>query len=140
MSNGDKKDRLTDGETINAYGEKLSPSLIYIDHVFYIDTRLKDNCYDELIDTWLTKKGVNKLVFKFEKKNMQDILIQDILLKLNQPYVFLHQDKCEHMIKIEDIRLISPNEYKSKSEFPRTTRNLKYDRFKCSMCNVFPAT
>lgn len=131
------------GEVINMSDKKLSPAMIYMDHVFYIDTRSQNhpaNCYTDLIDGWLIKKGVNKAVFKYEIKDMQTTLFQDIPINLHQPCVFLHRENCEHMIIVQDVRLLSPMEYKSKKEFPRTTHNLKYDRFKCSLCTVFPAT
>jgi hypothetical protein len=142
-SNGDKLNKSPTGEIINTTEKKLSPAIIYIDHVFYIDTRLEHQpatYYDDLIDAWLTKKDVNKRVFKYQKKNMQDVLFEDTPLQLHKPFVFIHQDKCEHMVLFQNIRLLSPSEYKSKNEFPRTTHNLKYDRFKCSMCTIFPAT
>ncbi|CAO3656909.1 unnamed protein product [Mucor hiemalis] len=143
MSYGDRKDKVPTGEIVNTYVKKLSPSFIYIDHVFYVDTRLgsiSDDYYSNIIDNWLVKKGVNKSVFQYQIKNMQDMKLEDISFELSKPYVFHHQDKCEHMILIQDLRILSPAEYKSKSDFPRTTRNLKYDRFKCSMCSIFPAT
>lgn len=140
--NGDKLNHCPEGEIINTAEKKLSPAIIYIDHVFYVDTRLQhqQKYYDDLIEAWLTKKGVNKRVFKFEKKIMQDVFVKDIPIHLHKPFVFIHQEKCEHMLLFQDVRLLSTSEYKSKKEFPRTTHNLKYDRFKCSMCTIFPAT
>lgn len=141
-SHGDKLGHIPTDEIINTLEKKLSPSIIYIDHVFYIDTRIQhqEDYYDELINSWLVRKGVNRGVFKYEKKAMQDVLIKNIPIHIHKPFVFLHQDKCEHMLLFQDIRLLSPSEYQSKGEFPRTTHNLKYDRFKCSMCTIFPAT
>lgn len=143
MAYGDRKDRVPTGEIVNTYVRKLSPSFIYIEHVFYVDTRLKgisSEYYNDIIENWLAKKGVNRSAFQYSVKNMQDVKLEDISFQLNKPYVFMHQDKCEHMLLIQDLRILSPAEYKSKSDFPRTTRNLKYDRFKCSMCSIFPAT
>ena len=130
-------------EVVNTPSKKMSPSMIYIDHVFYIDTRLQtipDDYYHNLIETWLTKKRVDRSTFRYETKTMQNVILDDIAIQLQQPYMLLHQDECEHMLLVKDIRLISPIEYKSKADFPRTTRNVKYDRFKCSMCSIYPAT
>jgi hypothetical protein len=140
--NGDRQDKEADGAIINTSDKKLSPSFIYMDHIFYIDTRLDaaQEYYHDWIENWLTKKGVNRRVFKFQVKIMQECLFENTPIKLHQPFVFMHQEKCEHMAQIQDIRLLSPSEYKSKLEFPRTTHNLRYDRFKCSMCTIFPAT
>jgi hypothetical protein len=141
LRNGNKRDQAADGEVINTPQKKLSPSMIYMDHVFYIDTRdASSTSYDSLIHTWMTKKRVNTDVFRFEKKDMQTAVLQDISLKFHQPVAFIHQNDCEHMMVIQDIKLVSESEYKSKTEFPRTTHNLRYDRYKCSMCTVFPAT
>ncbi|CEP17268.1 hypothetical protein [Parasitella parasitica] len=129
---------------VNTTKTKLSPSMIYMDHVFYIDTRDKDNIpadyYDIWIDAWLTKKQVNRQVHKYETKSMETATMQDITLELHKPFAFVHQDSCEHMMLVDDVRLISSSEYGSESQFPRTTRNVRYDRFKCSMCTVYPAT
>ncbi|KAI9246347.1 snRNA-activating protein of 50kDa MW C terminal-domain-containing protein [Helicostylum pulchrum] len=139
---GDRLGKNADGQVINTLEKKLSPSMIYMDHVFYVDTRLEAHgadYYDDLIDSWLAKKGVNKSVFAYTKKNM-DVLFQDIALNLHKPVAFIHQDKCEHMLMVQSVRLIANNEFRSKDEFPRTTYNLRYVRFKCSMCTIFPAT
>ena len=142
--NRDRKNQDPCEKIINTTKIKLSPSFIYMDHVFYIDTRNNDDIptdyYDKWIDAWLTKKQVNRDVFKYEKKNMQTLTLEDISFELHKPFVFIHQGNCEHMMLVDDIRLISNNEFESKNEFPRTTRNLRYDRFKCSMCSVYPAT
>lgn len=141
VRHGNKKNQVPDGEIINTPQKKLSPSMIYMDHVFYIDTRNASiTSYDNLIQTWTAKKHVNRDVFQFEKKDMQSAVLGNITMRLHQPIAFIHQNDCEHMMVIQDVRLISENEYKSKAEFPRTTHNLRYDRFKCSMCTAFPAT
>ncbi|KAG2232872.1 hypothetical protein INT48_004885, partial [Thamnidium elegans] len=142
VMNCDRVGKKPDGEVINTLGKKLSPSMIYMDHVFYIDTRYEANdadYYDDLIDSWLTKKEVNKSVFSYTKENM-NVLFQVVALNLHKPAAFIHQDKCEHMLMIQSVRLIANNEFKSKEEFPRTTYNLRYVRFKCSICTIFPAT
>lgn len=141
LRNRNKKNQAADGNIINTPQKKLSPSMIYMDHVFYIDTRDASSAsYDSLINTWMTKKRVNTEVFRFEKKDMQAALLENMSMKLQQPIAFIHQNDCEHMMVIQDIKLVSDSECKSKAEFPRTTHNLRYDRFKCSMCTIFPAT
>ncbi|KAI8642590.1 snRNA-activating protein of 50kDa MW C terminal-domain-containing protein [Parasitella parasitica] len=142
--NRNHKNQDPNEKIVNTTKTKLSPSVIYMNHVFYIDTRCKDDIpvdyYDTWIDSWLAKKQVNRLVHKYQTESMERAIIQDVTLELHKPFAFVHQDSCEHMMLIDDIRLISSSEYGSKSQFPRTTRNLRYDRFKCSMCSVYPAT
>ncbi|KAI7900248.1 snRNA-activating protein of 50kDa MW C terminal-domain-containing protein [Cokeromyces recurvatus] len=151
-SNQDRENKSSTGKILNTIHKKLSPSIIYMDHVFYVDTRhphskssttdtgTSEDYYDERITNWLAKKEVNTDIFTYEKKEMQDTLIESIRFKMRKPIAWIHQDSCEHLIRVKDIRLLSPNEYKSKDEFPRTTHNVKYDRFKCSLCTVYPAT
>ncbi|KAI9344457.1 snRNA-activating protein of 50kDa MW C terminal-domain-containing protein [Pilaira anomala] len=141
-SYGYRLNNRSDGEVLNTLEKKLSPSLIYMDHIFYADVRSPHynwDYYNTLIDHWLTKKGVDKRVFSYKKESMEN-LFENTSLILDKPAVFLHQDKCEHMIVIKSVRLIGKNEYTSKEEFPRTTFSLKYQRYKCSMCTIFPAT
>ncbi|KAL9546248.1 hypothetical protein MBANPS3_006751 [Mucor bainieri] len=142
--NRNRKNQDPNEKIVNTTKTKLSPSVIYMDHVFYVDTRNKDDIpagyYDSWIDAWLTKKQVNRDVYRYETESMESAKLENLTLELHKPFAFVHQDTCEHMMLIDDVRLISSNEFGSKSDFPRTTRNLRYDRFKCSMCAVYPAT
>ncbi|CAO0790660.1 unnamed protein product [Mucor circinelloides] len=142
--NRNHKNQDPNEKIVNTTKTKLSPSVIYMDHVFYIDTRNKDdipaNYYDNWIDAWLTKKQVKRDVYHFETESMENAKLENMTFELRKPFAFIHQDNCEHMMLIDDVRLISSNEFGSESDFPRTTRNLRYDRFKCSMCSVYPAT
>ncbi|KAI8373505.1 snRNA-activating protein of 50kDa MW C terminal-domain-containing protein [Choanephora cucurbitarum] len=115
--------------------------MIYLDHVFYLDTRYPNHpSYETWIDHWLTKKKVDRQKFQYTTALMQETILGQMKLKLNTPIALIHQEQCEHMLLIPDIRLLSDNEYKSIDEFPRTTHNFTYIRFKCSMCSVYPAT
>ncbi|KAI8084122.1 snRNA-activating protein complex, subunit 3, partial [Gilbertella persicaria] len=82
----------------------------------------------------------NRQQFEYTTQPMQDTTLGNMSLILNKPIAFIHQGDCEHMILIPDVRLLAPNEYKSITEFPRTTHNFTYIRYKCSMCSVYPAT
>ncbi|KAK4521343.1 uncharacterized protein ATC70_011958 [Mucor velutinosus] len=142
--NRNHKNQNPNEKIVNTTKTKLSPSVIYMDHAFYIDTRNKNDIpadyYDNWIDAWLTKKQVNQDVYRYETKSMEKAKLENMTLELHKPFAFIHQDTCEHMMMIDDVRIISSHEFGSKSDFPRTTRNLRYDRFKCSMCAVYPAT
>lgn len=141
--NNDHKDSQPDGEILNTFEKKTSRSFFYAERVFYLDTRYPEftlEYYNSLIEGWMTKKGVNREVFQFSKQPMHETVLDTIEFQLYRPFAFLHQDTCEHVMMVTDMRLISPDEYKSKEEFPRATHNLRYDRFKCSMCTIYPAT
>lgn len=114
-----------------------------MDHVFYIDTRHAANTlesYRPHISKWLDKKKINKQVFNYQVVDMQSALLRDQNILFNRPFVFSHEDDCEHMFLIKDLRLISPNEYESLTDFPRTTYTVKYVRLRCTMCTIYPAS
>ncbi|KAI8364182.1 snRNA-activating protein of 50kDa MW C terminal-domain-containing protein [Blakeslea trispora] len=130
----------SEGGSLDPLQGRKSACMIYLDHVFYLDARNHDYPYQAWIDKWLTKKKVNRQKFKYTTVNMQDITLGQMSLKLNTPIALMHEGQCEHMMLVPDIRLLATNEYKSLDEFPRTTHNFTYIRFKCSMCTVYPAT
>ncbi|RCH79718.1 small nuclear RNA activating complex, polypeptide 3, partial [Rhizopus stolonifer] len=122
--------------------KKTVPSMFYIDNVFYIDTRhepFTESIYRPKINAWLGKKKVNREVFKYRVVEMTSVLFKDMAIHLDRPFAFLHGDGCEHMFIFKDLRLISPNEYKNEDEFPRTIGTIRFVRYKCSMCTIYPS-
>ncbi|KAI8972352.1 snRNA-activating protein of 50kDa MW C terminal-domain-containing protein [Pilobolus umbonatus] len=134
---GDRKGREEEGVILNTTMKKLSTSVFYMDHVFYIDTRaFEQEEYAGLIQRWLKMNKVKK-DFQYQIIPMHTAPLESITLPLNIPCAFIHQDTCEHMFMVRDIRLLKHAE--PHSEYPRTVHSYKYTRYKCSLCTVFPA-
>lgn len=46
----------------------------------------------------------HKHLAQYKKAVMEDTVFEDLKLRLNYPYLFMHQDGCEHVIMVRDIR------------------------------------
>ncbi|KAG1170108.1 hypothetical protein G6F70_007649 [Rhizopus microsporus] len=133
----------SDAHLFDKDNKKLVPSFFYMDHTFYIDIRYEQNTeevYEKMINEWLDKKKVDKSKLKYNTLCMEDTCLKDIALQLNRPLAYVHNSNCEHVFMIKDIKLLTPSEYDSTEDFPKTTRTLMYKRAKCSMCTIYPAS
>ncbi|KAI7866198.1 snRNA-activating protein complex, subunit 3 [Spinellus fusiger] len=72
---------------------------------------------------------------------MEGVTFNDIIFKINEPYLFSHQNNCQHLLMIRDMRLhcISDNIHKEDNIYPKTVYSWRYVRYKCSMCMIYPA-
>ncbi|KAI8384817.1 snRNA-activating protein complex, subunit 3, partial [Radiomyces spectabilis] len=88
--------------------------------------------------------------------SMQQTTFEDLKIRLNHPYVYLHQTKCCHLLLIRDIRFVNTpflktgdryitgkeickNDESDYSAYPRTTYSWRYERHKCTMCTIYPS-
>lgn len=39
-----------------------------------------------------------------QRKHMHSTLIQDLKIRVNHPYLFVHQGNCEHIVIFRDLR------------------------------------
>ncbi|KAI9255790.1 snRNA-activating protein of 50kDa MW C terminal-domain-containing protein [Phascolomyces articulosus] len=143
----DRKNREEDGTVLNTITKKMSASYIFIEDVFYVDTRAEaaglgtEPDYSEGIRRWVMEKERYKQenLNEYTREPMEDVAFEDLQIQLNHPYQFLHQENCQHVIMVRDIRMQSSNDPKKRSEYPYTTYNWQYTRYKCSMCTIYPA-
>ncbi|CAO3652459.1 unnamed protein product [Cunninghamella echinulata] len=137
LMHGDKKNQQPDGEVLNQHKKKLSASYFFIDRSFYVDQRdptEPDN--SEHIRKLLNEREQGRF---YNKESMNDITLNELSLKINEPYLFNHQKDCQHVVLIRDIRFIKKKEEFDVSKYPITTYSWRYTRYKCSMCMVYPA-
>lgn len=40
----------------------------------------------------------------FESHEMADAMFEDLRVRLNYPYLFVHQGDCEHVMMVRDVR------------------------------------
>ncbi|KAI9249655.1 snRNA-activating protein of 50kDa MW C terminal-domain-containing protein [Sporodiniella umbellata] len=126
---------------IDQASKRETAGMFYVDHVFYIDTRaIGQDIYQGMIDRWLEQKGVDLERFRYTTKAMADVVLENITIELERPFAFIHGEACEHMFMFKDMRLLSPNEDEVLEEFPKTIGTVKYVRYKCSMCTIFPSS
>ncbi|KAI9497546.1 snRNA-activating protein of 50kDa MW C terminal-domain-containing protein [Zychaea mexicana] len=146
-ANRNRKDKETEGAILNTINTKLSASYLFIEDVFYVDTRAEkagldaEPDYSEPIRKWVMENERYKQegLAEYTRQSMEDVTFEELQIRINHPYQFLHQDGCQHVIMVRDVRMQCSQDPKKRSEYPYTTFNSQYMRFKCSMCSVYPA-
>ncbi|KAI8140834.1 snRNA-activating protein of 50kDa MW C terminal-domain-containing protein [Fennellomyces sp. T-0311] len=145
--NRDRKGKNPDGELLNTVTKKMSGSFLFIEDVFYVDTRAEEAGlgpepdYSKSIRDWVMENGRYKQdnLANYTQQPMQNVAFEDLELRLNHPYLFLHQEDCQHVIMVRDIRMQCRKDLSKRSEYPCTTYNWQFMRYKCNMCAIYPA-
>ena len=76
----------------------------------------------------------------YESLNMNNIKIEDIPLRIGYPYIFRHIDSCDHVIILNDIRVMDKyDNFKERDEKAVVTYQKKLKRKKCEACNFYYA-
>ena len=86
----------------------------------------------------------NSLLFikshSYESLNMNNIKIEDIPLRIGYPYIFRHIDSCDHVILLNDIRVMDKyDNFREKDEKTVVTYQKKLKRKKCDACQFYYA-
>ena len=68
--------------------------------------------------------------------DMDTVTFQQLNLRLQHPYVFLHRGCCEHSIVVNEIRLIHSSDNQSLSAYPICTYLAKTQRTLCRVCDL----
>ncbi|XP_060067256.1 snRNA-activating protein complex subunit 3-like [Ylistrum balloti] len=107
----------------------------YIEGVFYNDLREVDSRdYSSIIRRWATAedRGIGPMT----TKNMHNAIFLDLKVRLGQPYLYLHQGNCEHILIFNDIRLFHNDDIQDRREYPRLTFKRTYKRSICRVCEI----
>ena len=84
----------------------------------------------------------NALIFNkshsYESLNMNNIKIEDIPLRIGYPYIFRHIDSCDHVIILNDIRVMDKyDNFREKDEKAIVTYQKKLKRKKCDEIHIY---
>lgn len=71
----------------------------------------------------------------YQVKDIRNIRIIDLNLRLGQPYVFQHQGSCEHLMIFTDLRLMNVADEQRLTEYPIRVYN-NVPQILCCACNV----
>ncbi|PIA14705.1 hypothetical protein COEREDRAFT_34175, partial [Coemansia reversa NRRL 1564] len=63
----------------------------------------------------------------------------DLSIRLKQPYTFVHQGDCEHVMVFTDLRLLGPKDDQFVESYPKQVFRTRHMRHKCRMCSAYPA-
>ncbi|XP_022824709.1 snRNA-activating protein complex subunit 3 [Spodoptera litura] len=120
----------------NAKAKELFPSgFLFINNVFYVDTREGCVDYSEPIRDWAIKKKLGN----FPKKDMCSVKLEDLVLKLGYPEVYVHQGNCEHVFLFSEVRLLNPTDPLRLHNYPCSTAIAQNQTVYCTTCAEFSA-
>ncbi|CAD5224083.1 unnamed protein product [Bursaphelenchus okinawaensis] len=121
-----------DNSDPNNYFMNLYPSgFFFIYDTFFVD-KTNPNATDiskEIREFMKRKKDSFK---EHYVEDMTEVKISDLTIRLGQPYVFVHQGHCEHLIIFTDLRLMNVNDIQDLSLYPV----ILYDSRKTTNCCV----
>ncbi|KAG0375585.1 small nuclear RNA activating complex, polypeptide 3 [Mortierella sp. AD032] len=96
--------------------------------------------YSQVILDWVADSPERRRQQGFsnlEKKYMHDTKIQDLAIRLNQPYLFVHQGDCEHILMFRDLRLFSQrHDDLNRLSYPLQVFKDKPTSHMCRMCRI----
>ena len=76
----------------------------------------------------------------YESFNMNNVCIEDIPLRIGYPYIFRHIESCDHVIILNDIRVMDKyDNFNEKDNKAIVTYQKKLKRKKCDACNFYYA-
>ncbi|KAG0073206.1 small nuclear RNA activating complex, polypeptide 3 [Podila epicladia] len=96
--------------------------------------------YSQVILDWIQEspERKNDPAFKYLQKGyMHDTKIRDLAIRLDHPYLFVHQGSCEHILMVKSMRLLN-KEYDdmNRANYPRLMFKSKPSTHMCKMCLV----
>ncbi|CAG8781793.1 17967_t:CDS:2, partial [Cetraspora pellucida] len=127
---------------LNETNQKMSPSYFFIENVFYNDFRdPRAVDYSRNIIEWVKEKDRYRQpgLGLYRSKIMEDVMFNELSIKLNQPYLFVHQGNCQHAVVFRDLRLKQAYDDPDPAAYPKAIFRGKIGRHKCRMCMQRPA-
>lgn len=70
---------------------------------------------------------------------MEDVIFEDLKVKLGYPYLYCHQGNCEHVIMFTDLRLMNVDDNPNLNEYPVQVFKHRGKRIRCRVCDVYTA-
>ncbi|KAJ8714766.1 hypothetical protein PYW07_002991 [Mythimna separata] len=120
----------------SAKAKEVFPSgFLFINNVFYVDTREGCVDYSEPIREWARKKELGV----FPKRDMCAVRLEELTLKLGYPEVYVHQGNCEHVFLFSEIRLLNPTDPLRLYNYPCSTAIAQNQTVYCTTCAEFSA-
>mmetsp|Transcript_4672 Transcript_4672/g.29485 ORF Transcript_4672/g.29485 Transcript_4672/m.29485 type:complete len:332 (+) Transcript_4672:2781-3776(+) len=112
--------------------ETHGSSFLYMERTFYTHVNHDDALdYSEAIRRHASKWNAN-----FQVKDMADTRFEDLALRVGKGvrYVYMHHGACEHLLHIEDMRLMHPSDTQNPMEYPLLVQNTKRKWKRCEVC------
>ncbi|XP_063383433.1 snRNA-activating protein complex subunit 3 isoform X1 [Cydia fagiglandana] len=119
-----------------AAAKDLFPSgFLFINNVFYVDNR--PGCSDRSagLRAWARTRGLGD----FQTKDLHSTKLDDLVVRLGHPEVYVHQGNCEHLFTFSEIRLLNPDDPLSIQQYPAHTAVSQNQTVYCTTCAEFGA-
>lgn len=119
-----------------AVAKEVFPSgFLFINNVFYVDKR--DGCldYSEPIRAWAWARGLGR----FPVRDMARVTLDQLVLKLGYPEVYVHQGNCEHVFLFSEVRLLNANDPLRLRQYPYCASVAQNQTVYCTTCAEFSA-
>ncbi|KAJ2888412.1 hypothetical protein FB639_000660 [Coemansia asiatica] len=131
-------------ETIeNTKDKKVSSGYFFIENTFYNDMRSPNATdYSRVIMEWANdpeRQEKNPKLQGLQSRLMDGARFLDLSIRLKQPYMFVHQGDCEHVMIFTDLRLLGPKDDQFVECYPKQIFRTRHMRHKCRMCSAYPA-
>lgn len=114
---------------------RFPSSFLFINDTFYIDD-VTPNAIDlskQFREFALGRPEIGPL----KTASMSVTKLEDLVLRLGQPYVYVHQGNCEHLITFTDVCLMT--RLHRQFTFPRRIYEKTFKRIPCFACKVSSA-
>ncbi|KAJ2611059.1 hypothetical protein H4S08_003330 [Coemansia sp. RSA 1365] len=132
-----------DEEIENTRDRKVSSSYFFIEKTFYNDMRSPTaSDYSRVIMEWANeseRQKKNPKLRGLQSRLMDGTRFLDLSIRLKQPYTFVHQGDCEHVMVFTDLRLLGPKDDQFVESYPKQVFRTRHMRHKCRMCSAYPA-
>ncbi|KAJ2806759.1 hypothetical protein H4R20_001566 [Coemansia guatemalensis] len=132
-----------DEEIENTRDRKVSSSYFFIEKTFYNDMRSPTaSDYSRVIMEWANdpeRQKKNPNLRGLQSRLMDGTRFLDLSIRLKQPYTFVHQGDCEHVMVFTDLRLLGPKDDQFVESYPKQVFRTRHMRHKCRMCSAYPA-
>ncbi|KAJ3200777.1 small nuclear RNA activating complex, polypeptide 3 [Entophlyctis luteolus] len=93
--------RVVRPSSVQLDGQGIVRGFFFIEGIFYDDSRvIPDEAYSRAIVDWVNADEARKMYFTkdgkrgVKSKKMQECRIADLTVRLNQPYLYVHQGAC----------------------------------------------
>ncbi|KAJ2761904.1 hypothetical protein IWQ57_005925 [Coemansia nantahalensis] len=127
----------------NTKDRKVSSSYFFIEKTFYNDMRSPTATdYSRVIMEWAgdaDRQEKNPKLRGLQSRLMDGARFLDLSIRLKQPYMFVHQGDCEHVMMFTDLRLLGPKDDQDAEAYPKQIFRTRHMRHKCRMCSAYPA-
>ncbi|KAJ2850957.1 hypothetical protein IWW36_001481 [Coemansia brasiliensis] len=132
-----------DDQNENTKDRKVSSSYFFIEKTFYNDMRSPSATdYSRVIMEWANdpdRQEKNPHLHGLQSRLMDGARFLDLSIRLRQPYIFMHQGDCEHVMMFTDLRLLGPQDDQNVEAYPKQIFRTRHMRHKCRMCSAYPA-